>query len=167
MGEGDPACHASRGMTERNKVMYGEAGRAYVYFVYGMYYCLNIVTEGIGFPAAVLVRGVVPIKSKVPPSPAFGRLRRAGAGQKSKIFDGQMTADSGRLDGPGKLCRELGITKEQNGTDLVRGRELWIERNPRRDEFIKSHRIKRTPRVGIREGKEKLWRWVAGTARDA
>lgn len=58
-GENDPACHASRGRTPRTEVMYGQAGFSYVYFVYGMHHCLNIVTENIGFPAAVLIRGIM------------------------------------------------------------------------------------------------------------
>ncbi len=151
VGEGDPACHASRGKTERNRVMYGEAGRAYVYFIYGMYYCLNIVTEGIGLPAAVLVRGVVPVNAKGKrQQPALHPIpmqhRESGAGEK--------------LDGPGKLCRELGITKALNGTDLVGGKELWIEKNPRRREFLKKYHIKKTPRVGIKMGREKEWRFL-------
>ena len=59
IGETDPACHASRGRTPRTEVMYGKAGVTYVYLIYGMYHCLNIVTENQGFPAAVLLRGIV------------------------------------------------------------------------------------------------------------
>ncbi|MBP9791777.1 MAG: DNA-3-methyladenine glycosylase [Rickettsiales bacterium] len=59
IGENDPACHASRGRTPRTEVMYGKAGITYVYLIYGMYHCLNIVTENQGFPAAILIRGVV------------------------------------------------------------------------------------------------------------
>ena len=61
IGQNDPACHACRGKTERNKVMFGSAGHLYVYFTYGMYHCANIVTEKKEFPAAVLVRSIEPI----------------------------------------------------------------------------------------------------------
>ncbi len=135
VGEGDPACHASRGQTERNKIMYGRAGHAYVYFIYGMYHCLNVVTEREGFPAAVLIRGV--------------SNKEQGTSNKREI-----------LNGPGKLCRELRITKGLNGTDLVMGQELWIEKNPERNNFLRSRKIKKTPRVGISAGRDKLWRWV-------
>ncbi len=153
VGEADPACHAARGLTERNRVMYGRAGHAYVYFIYGRYFCLNVVTERTGFPAAVLVRGGEPMKPKI----KDGRRAQPSC-QKSKIFYRP-------LDGPGKLCRELRITTELNGTDLVLGQELWIEKNPGRNSFLRTHKIKKTPRVGIREGLDKKWRWVA-VARD-
>src|SRR3989344_2343888 len=61
IGEGDPACHAARGKTERNRVMYGRAGHLYVYFTYGMYHCANIVTEREDFPATVLLRSIEPL----------------------------------------------------------------------------------------------------------
>lgn len=167
VGEGDPACHAARGRTERNKVMYGEAGHAYVYFIYGMYYCFNIVTEGIGFPAAVLVRGVAPIKAK-------GKRQKSSSHSESRVGEGRripwitgagnrrelLFAADRKLNGPGKLCRELGIDKRLNGADLARGRELWIEKNPRRREFLKQYHIKKAPRVGIKKGRDKLWRWI-------
>src|SRR5579883_1151698 len=86
-GSDDEASHAFRGPTKRSAIMFGPAGYAYVYLIYGMYYCLNIVTEELGIPGAVLIRGV-------------------------------LTPD-GNLNGPGKLCRSFGITKEQNGLNLV------------------------------------------------
>jgi DNA-3-methyladenine glycosylase len=98
VGEDDLACHASKGRTKRTEVMYGDPGHAYVYLIYGMYHCLNIVTEEKGFPAAVLVRAVevegVPSKE---------------------------------TNGPGKLCRFLEIGRDLNGWDLTRGAKLWLE----------------------------------------
>lgn len=97
-GEDDLACHASKGRTKRTETMYGEAGYAYVYLIYGMYHCLNVVTMGKDFPAAVLIRAVeidgVPLK---------------------------------QTNGPGKLCRALNIDRSLNTWDMTRGQKLWIE----------------------------------------
>ena len=98
IGEDDLACHASRGRTPRTEIMYGEAGRAYVYMVYGMHHCLNVVTEKKNFPAAALIRGIV-------------------------VKGGNVM-----LDGPGKLCRFLKIDRKFNGWDLTEGKKLWIEK---------------------------------------
>jgi DNA-3-methyladenine glycosylase len=127
IGQNDPACHACRGLTPRNRVMFGPPGHAYVYFIYGMYFCLNIVTEAEGFPAAVLIRG-----AQVP----------AG-----------VSAVLGKTDGPGKLCRELKITKALNGIDLIKSDKLWVEK------ATFSGKIVRSPRIGIRQGTDKLWRF--------
>src|SRR5215813_13265911 len=102
VGEHDLACHASRGRTRRTEVLFGPPGRAYVYFIYGMYYCFNVVTEPEGVASAVLVRALEPL---------------------SGIPSGLST------DGPGKLCRALGITLSQNREDL-RGDCLFIEDAP-------------------------------------
>ena len=92
VGVHDLACHASRGMTARTRILWGPPGRAYVYFIYGMHWCFNAVTGPEGRPSAVLVRGLEPV---------------AG-------FEGPV-----RLDGPARLCRALGITGAENGVDLV------------------------------------------------
>ena len=96
LGEADPASHAYRGPTPRAAVMFGPPGRSYVYFVYGMYHCLNVVTERDGVAGAVLIRGAEPL---------------AG-------FDGGERA----LAGPGKIGREFGLTTADTGLDLVRSR---------------------------------------------
>ncbi len=101
-GENDLACHASRGRTPRTEIMYGEAGHAYVYFVYGMHYILNIVTERKNFPAAAMIRGV-------------------------KIEG----VDYRKTNGPAKLAKLLRIDKKLNGWDLARGGRLWIEKGIR------------------------------------
>lgn len=124
IGQGDPACHAARGLTPRTKPMFGPPGHAYVYFIYGMYYCLNIVTEAEGTPAAVLIRGLWLPESKV------------------------------HLNGPGKLCRHLVITKEQNEYDLTQGRHFYVVHS----DFKPTYHI--TPRIGISKGQDKLWRYV-------
>ena len=126
IGENDPACHAARGKTKRTAVMYGRAGFSYVYLIYGMYYCLNFVTQEEGFPAAVLIRAV----------------RIKGIPDK-------------KLDGPGKLCRFLGITKEYNGVDLLRSDEFFVSDTGLSLPFIA------TPRIGISSGQDKEWRFLA------
>lgn len=97
VGENDKACHAARGRTKRNEVMFGEAGHAYVYIIYGMYNCLNIVTERVNFPAAVLIRALKPGKNI-------------------------LTA----TDGPGKLTRALHVTRAQNHEDLTVSEKLFV-----------------------------------------
>lgn len=114
VGEDDLACHASRGRTSRAETMYGEAGRAYVYMIYGVYHCLNVVTEKKNFPAAVLIRGIE--------------------------IDG---IDRQKTDGPGKLCRFLEIDRKLNSWDLTMRERLWIERGEKipEEKIRKSKRI--------------------------
>lgn len=110
-GEEDQACHARRGRTPRTAVMYGPAGRAYVYFTYGMHWMLNCVTGPEGFPAAVLLRAVWP---------AEGRAVMAERRQ------GQLFARW--TDGPAKLTQALGVDAALNGADLCSpAAGLWIE----------------------------------------
>jgi DNA-3-methyladenine glycosylase len=98
LGTHDLACHASKGRTQRTEVMFGEAGHAYVYLIYGMYDMLNIVTGETGEAQAVLIRAAEPLQNV-----------------------------SGKTDGPGKLTRALGITRKgHNGMDLC-GSELYLE----------------------------------------
>lgn len=125
IGENDPACHAAKGKTKRTEVMFGPAGFTYVYCIYGMYHCLNFVTEKEGFPAAVLIRSIE-LKNK-----------------QKKL-----------LNGPGKLCKHLGITKEHNKIDLTTSDIFYL-----RDSGIIPKNIQKTPRIGIRVGTEKLWRF--------
>jgi len=125
IGLTDPACHAARGKTPRNTVMFGPAGFSYVYFIYGMYHCLNFVTEEEGMPAAVLVRGLMLIK----PSPLH-------------------------LNGPGKLCRHLGITRAHNAIDVTESESFYVKDSPLTPTY------EATPRIGISKGQEKLWRFV-------
>lgn len=125
IGQEDPACHAARGKTPRNEVMFGPAGFSYVYFIYGMYHCLNFVTEDEVFPAAVLIRGLMLID----PTPLH-------------------------LNGPGKLCRHLGITRAQNEIDLIENPLFYLKDSP----FSPAYET--TSRIGIRHGKDKPWRFV-------
>mgnify|MGYP006274847535 CR=1 FL=1 len=142
VGEGDKACHASKGMTPRTRVMFGSAGVAYVYLIYGMYHCLNFVTEREGFPAAVLIRGLEPVAG-------FDAVLRGMTPAKKKMY----------LNGPGRLCRALGITRELNGLDVTCDGPLFVlsrEKDP--------GTIIQTPRIGVDyAGEDALlpWRFVS------
>ena len=137
IGEDDPACHACRGKTPRNAIMYGPVGFLYVYFTYGNHYMLNIVTEKEGFPAAVLIRSLEPL---------YG------------IDIMKRNRDTDRLtkiaSGPGKLARALAITTEHKGLDLT-GNKIFVI-----DDKILPGDIWRSSRIGIGEnGADKLWRF--------
>lgn len=140
-GPDDEASHAFR-RTPRSAIMYGPPGHAYVYFIYGMYFCLNVVTEADGRPGAVLIRAIVPQEGI-----EIMRGRRGGAD------------DRHLADGPGKLCRALDITRAQNGLDLTTSPELFIEAGVAVDEA----EIVATPRIGVRGNADALvrpWRFV-------
>ncbi len=126
IGFDDPASHAYRGETPRTKIMFGKAGFSYVYLIYGMYHCLNIITEKEGFPAGVLIRGL-------------------------KLLDKTGT----HLDGPGKICRHLGITKAHYGIDLATSSELYVGC------INHSLQFNTTPRIGIKVAVDKPWRFIA------
>ena len=141
-GEEDSACHAHRGKTNRNSIMFGPPGYAYVYFTYGMHYMLNLVTEAEGKPCAVLIRAILPVDGL---AEMEARRKRKGP---------ELTT------GPAKLCQAMGIDKSLNGWNLTAGDQLWVEdyRN------IPAKMITATPRIGIDYAKEQhrkaLWRFV-------
>lgn len=141
IGEDDLACHASRRRTPRTEVMYGEAGHAYVYMIYGMYYCLNIVTEKKNFPAAVLIRAIeLPVTFR-----AKGSTRKYNRNNLA-------------LGGPGKVCRFFKIDRKLNSWDLTKGEKLWLERGIK----TKKSQIKKSKRIGIDYAKHcrhYLWRF--------
>jgi DNA-3-methyladenine glycosylase len=135
----DKACHASKGLTERTKIMFGPPGHAYVYLIYGMHHCFNVVTREVGYPEAVLIRSVEVVKM-----------------QNSKI---KMKNDNSKfkINGPGRVCKNLSIDKNLNGVDVCLSKELWIE-----DGGEKPPRIKQGKRIGIEyagKWKDKLWRF--------
>jgi len=113
MGPEDLAAHSSRGRTARTEIMFGEPGHAYVYFIYGFWYCLNVVTAAAGVPHAVLLRALEPI---------------------SGITD--------KTWGPGLLCRAMNIDRRLNGADLL-GDELWLERPAGRQPRVRITRTTR------------------------
>jgi DNA-3-methyladenine glycosylase len=132
IGEEDQACHARFGRTRRASLLFGPPGHAYVFLIYGMYDCFNVVTEPAGRPAAVLVRAV-----------------ERGEGLEPGV----------RTDGPGKLCRALGITRAHNGLDVVAADSvLWLE-----DRGTPARRVMTTPRIGVEyagEWAKKPWRFI-------
>ena len=136
IAKNDPACHASRGKTKRTAVMFGPGGVSYVYFIYGMYHCLNFVTEKEDFAAAVLLRAAEPEEG-------LQAMKENSPGCKEKDL----------LRGPGRFCRSFGISKVHSGLDLS-GETIYLE--DRRRE-VKS--IGKTTRVGIKEGAGLLWRF--------
>ena len=131
MGEDDLASHASKGRTPRTELMYGEAGHAYVYMIYGMYHCLNVVTEKKDFPAAVLIRAI-------------------------KIGG----VDYKKTNGPGKLCNFLEIDRKLNGWDVTTGKKLWIIKPEKKisKKLIKAD--KRIGIDYAKHCKEYLWRFT-------
>lgn len=132
LGEKDLACHSARGRTARTAVMFGPGGFAYVYLIYGMYACLNVVTQKAGEPEAVLIRALQPL---------IIQSERIHPGQEH--FGGRKVAEI--LNGPGKLCREFGIDRSLNGIKLFRANGLWIEAG----EEIAPRKIAKTRRIGV------------------
>jgi DNA-3-methyladenine glycosylase len=137
-GADDPASHAYKGLMERNWPMFGEAGCAYVYFIYGNHYCLNVTTEQKGVPGAVLIRAVEIVDGF--------ELARRNRKARSNID---------LSNGPGKLTKALDITRVHNGLDLTKTNELFIC-HPETNE---SFEIETSRRIGIRAGSEKPWRF--------
>jgi DNA-3-methyladenine glycosylase len=144
-GDRDPASHAYRGETPRNAVMFGPAGRLYVYFTYGMHYCANVVCDRDGVAGAVLLRAASPVAGLE----GMRTLRPAAR------------SDRDLLNGPAKLCQALGIGRIDNGADLLgRGPVRLLE-----DGTPPPRRPRRGPRVGISVATEVPWRWwVPGDA---
>ncbi len=140
LSENDDACHASRGKTKRNAVMFGPAGKAYVYFIYGSYYCFNVVTGPEGKGEAVLIRAVEPVEGL-----AIMHSHREKAAKTEDL-----------ANGPGKLCQAFAIDRSFDGHDLCQ-KPLYIKTNRLID---KQMQIIETPRIGIKLAKEKLLRFI-------
>ncbi len=136
IGRDDPACHAAVGKTKRNEVMFGPGGFGYIYFIYGMYYCLNVVTETEDFPAAVLIRAAEPVDGV-------------------ELMQKRYKKSKGNLltDGPGKLCKAFNLTLKDNGLDLL-GERLYLE-----DRGYEPPEIEISERIGIKKGVNRKWRF--------
>lgn len=115
LGPHDRAAHSSRGLTPRTRTMFGPPGHAYVYMIYGMHYCMNVVTEAEGKASAVLLRAIEPVR-----------------------------AVDGRTQGPGLLCKAMGIDRRHNGADLCAG-SLVLVPPPAPGQIV----VVRRPRIGV------------------
>jgi len=135
-GAEDPASHAFRGMTRRNRVMFGEPGHAYVYFTMGMHWCLNVTTEEPGKAGAALIRALEPLEG------IDFMMRQRGVRRVEDL-----------ADGPAKLTRALKIDGKMDGEDLAESRRLFLERGP----SVKAIGV--SSRVGISRGAEHKWRF--------
>ena len=151
--EGDPACHAYRKQTKRNQIMFGDPGYVYVYLIYGIYHCVNVVTDRSGAPSAVLIRALeleqqtlneITLKPKEKPI-------RAAAG-------------------PGKLCLAMQINLDLYGTKLALGQAMWIEHRSidwqaKLDlgtislQERSAIELIQTTRIGLTQGIDLPWRW--------
>jgi DNA-3-methyladenine glycosylase len=153
-GESDPASHAFRGKTARNAVMFGEPGHAYVYFTYGMHFCVNLVCQPPGEAGAVLLRA-----GRVVEGAALAGARRlAGARNGSRVPAGRDLAR-----GPARLCQALGIGREQNGADVCDPGGALRVLAPAGFAGLAASAVSSGPRVGVRLGAESGWRfWVDG-----
>ncbi len=143
LGEHDPACHAAVGRTPRTDPLYGPPGTAYVYFIYGMHWCVNAVTRAAGFPSAVLIRAVEPIEGL-----EAMRARRPRA-----------RTDRTLADGPAKLCEALGITGALNRASLRSGAIRILAGDP-----VPDAQVRITPRIGISKAADWPLRWLAVSA---
>jgi DNA-3-methyladenine glycosylase len=142
-GLDDPASHAFRGPTPRNAPMFGKPGHAYIYFTYGNHYCLNITTQDVGTPGAVLIRAMQPLEG-------LAEMRRLRPNM----------PDSNLTNGPGKLTKALGIDKSLNEVDMTKRGILFVTES---DEAIFD--VAKSARVGISKGRDRLWRfYVAGNS---
>jgi len=136
-GKNDPASHAARKKTERNKIMFGEVGYAYVYFTYGMHYCFNVTAKKEDDESgAVLIRAIQPQQ-----------------GIRDMIKNRKTDLISNLANGPGKLTQAMQITLKQYNLDLTKNSSLFVI------DGKKPTKIMAKPRVGIKTGIDKLWNY--------
>ncbi|HZD59464.1 MAG TPA: DNA-3-methyladenine glycosylase [Anaerolineae bacterium] len=137
-GEGDPASHAARGVTPRNAIMFGRAGKSYVYLNYGVHHLFNIVTEQEGRAGAVLIRALEPV-----------------SGIASMMLNRPVKRAIDLTNGPGKLTKALKIGAADNGLDItIRDGDLFVVEDTR-----EGFQVARSPRIGISSGKDMLLRF--------
>ncbi len=142
--EGDPACHAYRRETARNRVMFGPPGFSYVYLIYGIYHCFNVITDRDRIPSAVLIRAVE--LDAIPPwleDYRAEKLVRWGAG-------------------PGKLCRLLDIDRTLTDLPLTPATGFWLEHRDtdwQQRAAAGAIAVTQTTRIGLTQGADLPWRW--------
>lgn len=132
IGEHDPASHSYKKFTERNRVMYDEGGKVYVYFIYGNYYCFNIVTGNKGDGNAVLIRAAEPLSGI----------------ERMKIVRGRIKNIHDLTNGPAKLCMALSIDNRLYGEDVTDKKKIFVSRNPLKSDFT----ICISKRIGLNTG---------------
>lgn len=140
---GDPAFHAYKRRTDRNAVLFGSAGRTYIYLIYGLYHCFNIVTDQDGVPSAVLIRALQLESVQALDSASNQNIHRIAAG-------------------PGKLCRVMQIERSLNGGILQPGEPLWLEHRGRQFQQqldCQAVIFVQTTRIGLSQGIDLPWRW--------
>jgi DNA-3-methyladenine glycosylase len=137
-GAADPASHSFGGRTPRTDVMFGPAGRLYVYFTYGMHFCANVVTGRRGEGSAALLRAAEPLEG-------IERMAEHRGTSNLRLL----------CSGPARLCQALAIDRADNGADVVAGERIWLERGAR------PGAISSGPRVGITRAVEQPWRYWA------
>ncbi len=141
-GSNDPAAHAFAGKTARNAVLFGPPGHAYVYFIYGMHYCLNVSCEPEGHAGCVLIRALEPIAGLA----TMARRRNLAANAHPRLL----------ASGPGRLCQALAITRAHNGLDLTEpSYPLTLA-----DDGFPTQPIDATPRIGIRHAADRPLRFT-------
>lgn len=124
LGINDPCCHSFRGLTDRTRAMYLMGGHSYVYFIYGMYYCFNVVTQGTKEPEAVLIRALEPVE---------GVAKMREMRKKENLLD--------LCSGPGKLCQAFHITGSLNARNLSQEGEIYISEGKRVEEIEVDQRV--------------------------
>lgn len=135
LGSDDPACHAAKGKTKRNAHMFECGGISYVYLIYGMYHCMNVVTEGEGIGSAVLIRAVEPTDG----------IDVMQARRKNIHL----------TNGPGRLCQAFGIEKNHSGLCLITSKEIGLQR----EKMIQEKNIGISSRIGISSGSDLPYRF--------
>jgi len=141
LGQDDPASHSHKGLTTRNRSMFEEAGRAYVYLIYGFYYCVNVVTEPKGVGAAVLIRAARPIQG-------------AKEMQRNRKLTGPLKEDK-LLSGPGKMTQAMGIDRRFDGLTFDRPDFKIVDLG----NFLRDSQVGSSSRIGITKAQTKQLRF--------